>query len=234
MPSLHPLQVVTVFAEDYPELSRGDLPPCWLSTAEEAVLRGMRFPARRRKWLLGRIAAKLVVGNLLETRDGTAPPQTEIVIGNRSSGQPYATVCGEPFDRPISISHRDPIGVAAVGEPGTSIGVDLERVEPRDPALVGDFFTEREAEAVAAARGRDATVLVARTWSGKEAVLKALGLGLRRDTRTIEVGPELPGPDRPLPLWRPLEVTLSDPPAGTISLSWSDWHSYLLTLAIVA
>jgi len=234
MGSLHPLQVVTVFAEDYPELERGDLPPGWLSTAEEVVLDGMRFPARRRKWLLGRIAAKLAIGYQLEGPAGTAPPPTEIVIGNHDSGQPFATVCGERYDRPLSISHRDPIGVAAVGLPGTSIGVDIEMVEPRDPALVGDFFTEREATAVTAARGRDATMLVARTWSGKEAVLKALGLGLRRDTRTIEVGPELPGPDQPLPLWRPLAVTLSDPPAGTLSLSWSDGQRYLLTLAIVA
>jgi phosphopantetheinyl transferase len=233
---LHPFHLAIALADDFPELARAAAPPGWLSADEEATLAGLRFPARRRKWLLGRIAAKRAIGELLAAE---APPPAAIEIANLPSGQPYARIGGRRFERSLSLSHRDPLGVAAVAPPGLAIGVDVEEVTPRDPALVRTFFTAAEAAAVAAAPAAEAARLVALVWSGKEAVLKALGLGLRRDPRTIDIGPaRAAGADAP-PGWRRLAVALAAAPAGedgrapALSLFARDRGDHVLTIALI-
>ena len=62
-------------------------------------------------------------------------------------------------------------------------------VEPRSPAFLADYFTDEErnlvAQTPAAMRDRVLTLL----WSAKESALKALGCGLRLDTRSVNAGP---------------------------------------------
>jgi 4'-phosphopantetheinyl transferase len=111
----------------------------------------------------------------------------------------------------LSISHRGDWGLAAIAlGPGVAIGADLETVEPRDPALLRQFFSESEAAEVAAAGSRaTADLIVARAWSAKEAVLKAMGIGLRHDTRDIVVAGETAAPAGIAEPWRGLELRLA-------------------------
>ena len=96
--------------------------------------------------------------------------------------------------------------VAAPVDRLARIGADLETVEPRDAALVRQFFTDEEAELVESS-GDDRDLVMARIWSAKEAVLKLVGLGLRIDTRGVVVaslhGAAFEG--RPEG-WQPIEV----------------------------
>ena len=109
---------------------------------------------------------------------------------------------------------------------------NLELVEPRDPALVRTFFTEHEQATVAAEPGPRA---VARIWSAKESVLKALGLGLRLDTREVEIVGEATVPGAPSG-WAPLEMTLGPgaPPAlrRAFQVAWRDEGGYVLSIAL--
>jgi len=75
--------------------------------------------------------------------------------------------------------------VLAPKNSGTRVGVDVERVEPRDDAFVRHVLTDREVRLAATVglNGNGSTVL----WTLKEAVTKALGVGMAVDPREVEV-----------------------------------------------
>ncbi len=174
-----------VHASEFPSLAQGQAWPDLLSPREEKMLTGLGHVPRRRKWLMGRAAAKRLVRDMLG--EGQVP-EKEISVLNQPSGEPFVLLEGKGgWEYPISISHRSEIGMAAAPlERSARIGADVETIEPRDPALVRQFYTDAEAATVEAA-GKDRDDIVARIWSVKEAVLKLLGLGLRIDTRGVLV-----------------------------------------------
>ncbi|MHB8878887.1 MAG: 4'-phosphopantetheinyl transferase family protein [Myxococcaceae bacterium] len=221
-------------AAEHEALLRAEAPQGLLSPREEQLLAGLTFPARRKKWLLGRVAAKRLLLEALAASRGASPPPTAITVANEPSGAPYAELTGEGrLPWAISLSHRGDLGLCALStEPGVLLGADLEMVEPRDPALVRTFFTAHEQATVAAEPGARA---VARIWSAKESVLKALGLGLRLDTREVEIVGEARASGGPQG-WTPLEVTLGPgvPPAlhQAFRVAWRDEGGYVLSIAL--
>jgi phosphopantetheinyl transferase len=193
-----------VHAGEFPSLAQGQAWPDLLSPREEKLLAGLGHVPRRRKWLMGRAAAKRLVRTMLG--EGQVP-EKKISVLNQPSGEPFVLIEGKGgWDYPISISHRSEVGMAAVPLDRTArIGADLETIEPRDPALVRQFYTDGEAQIVEAA-GPDRDEVVSRIWSAKEAVLKLLGLGLRIDTRGVVVnlaGEPFPGCPAD---WQPVDV----------------------------
>jgi hypothetical protein len=198
-----------VRSSEQPGVAQGHPWAGLLSQREEKIIGGLGIVPRRRKWLLGRIAAKRLVREMAG-EDGLADSQISVL--NQPSGEPFVLIEGRgAWPYPISISHRSEIGMAAAPNlPGSHIGADLETVEPRDAALVRQFFTDQEAEAVDAS-GADRDLVMARIWSAKEAVLKLVGLGLRIDTRGVEVrleGADFPGcPEG----WQPMGVRVVAP-----------------------
>jgi 4'-phosphopantetheinyl transferase len=170
------------------------------------------------------------------TDTGLRDDQIEIL--NQPSGMPFVTLEGRgnwPFS--ISISHRQEAGFAAAPLDSCGrIGADLETIEPRAPALVRQFFTEAEAASLEAAGG-ERDVSVARLWSAKEAVLKVLGLGLRVDTRAIEVNTPRNEIFECPEGWLPLEVKLSgdlviESLPQPLRVVWRREGPYVLTLAV--
>lgn len=225
---------VLVRASEHPSFAEGQAPAGLLSDDEAAALAGMEFLPRRRKWLLGRAAAKRLVGEI----DGPgAAALRDINVRNRPSGEPYVVIAGQgEWSRPISISHRRELGLAALPEDAKQcIGADVETVEPRAAALVGQFFTAGEAGLVrAAGAGRDE--MVARIWSAKEAVLKLLGLGLRLDTRTVMVGGDPPATDGLPAGWAAVAVSVADGPGVLVPrglrVAWRLEARHVLTIAV--
>jgi 4'-phosphopantetheinyl transferase len=94
---------------------------------------------------------------------------------------------------------------------GAALGCDLELVEPRSDAFAADYFTAEE-QSLAARAGPDRHRLLTLLWSGKESALKALGEGLRLDTRCVEVRPS-----RGDAIWQPMQVARSN---GEILHGW--------------
>jgi hypothetical protein len=223
-----------VHASDFSSLAQGQAWPGLLSPREETILSGLGLLPRRRKWLLGRVAAKQLVREM----SGDDVPDHRISILNQPSGEPFALVEGRGgWDRPISISHRSHVGMAAAPLDATvRIGADLETVEPRDLALVRQFYTDHEAAIVDAA-GEARDEVVARIWSAKEAVLKLLGLGLRIDTRGVLVNlTAQPFAGCPAD-WQPVDVkVIADLPRQSmldgLRVLWRREAGYVLTLAL--
>ena len=168
-----------------------DLPPHqeWLSPAENERLAGLEVSKRRREWLLGRWTAKRA---LAAYRPATLGKRSlsHLEIRSAADGAPEAACDGRTIPLVLTLSHRGDLAVSAVAAADTALGCDLERLEPRSEGLVEDFFTEEEQRLVAAAGAQEAELLANLVWSAKESALKAMRVGLRMDTRKVEV--ELP------------------------------------------
>jgi 4'-phosphopantetheinyl transferase len=168
--------------------TRAEVPPgtAWLGDAERAILSRLRFPKRRADWRVGRWAAKQVVAHCLRER-GIRPVLSDIQILPAPDGAPEARVAGLDLILSVSISHSGDTGFAAACPAAVPLGCDVERVEKRSPRFVNDYFTPREALLVDRAPEASRPFLASLIWSAKESVLKARRVGLRADTRTVEV-----------------------------------------------
>jgi acyl transferase domain-containing protein len=130
-------------------------------------------PRRQRSWLAGRIAAKDAVRDLL-WRLGHGPLfPIEIAIANEPTGRPVVRTSPGRNLR-VSIAHKGDVAVAMASEEH-SVGIDIERIEPRDPSFAEVSFTKHELGLV---RGEPRDEAWTRLWSAKEAAAKAAGTGL--------------------------------------------------------
>lgn len=167
-----------------------DLAADALSACEQERLSGLRVPKRRDDWLLGRLAAKLLVRSWVEGETGCTLPLPAITIANEPSGAPVVRFDSRgsfcPAPPSISLSHSHSTALCALSSvAGLRFGADIEWVEPRSAWLVEDFMTAEERAQVAAASPANRDRIVTALWSAKEAVLKALRLGLTVDTRSV-------------------------------------------------
>ncbi len=189
----------------------------WLSPHERDHLDSIRYTKRRSEYLTRRWTAKRAVATVLELDDAHRS-LTRIEVRHHASGAPYVQLDGERAPVDVSMSDRSGWAVCLIGPPGSAasgtLGIDLEVVEPRTDGFVADFFTASEREYVRAlpdpsARHEAANLI----WSAKEAALKVQQVGLRVDTRTVEVRLEATrrpdgwaamsvlGRDGPMPGW---------------------------------
>ncbi len=205
--------------------------PSFLSPPEIQKLAGLLVPKRRNEWLHGRRIAKQLLFKRFPQIASSDPSQISVL--NTSSGAPYfADANGMALPLALSFSHRAGWAACAVADqPGLSIGIDLECIEPRADSFMETFFTVEEIAFARSVNGKQRNLWITLVWSLKEAVLKALGQGLRLDTRTVQVQP-------PATLtqveteWQPIHVTC----AQSAPSHWSAWFmrrdNLLITLAI--
>lgn len=198
----------------------------WLSPREAAWVARMRFPKRRSEFRLGRWTAKNALALYLR-RPRDAAALRDIEIDRAPDGAPSPRVDGRPAEAYVTMTDRADQAVCIVGPPGPRLGVDLELVEERSDAFVGDYLTEEEQRLVAAGRSPGERHLLANlVWCGKESALKVLRTGLRRDTRSVEVSfPDEPHVDG----WAALAVRAAE---GAVFPGW--WRRYgdfVLTMA---
>lgn len=142
----------------------------WLSHRERDVLGKLRVEKRRRDWRLGRWVARVAAARLvtLENVDVLAAQDGAPEIPNHP-------------DIKLSLSHSHGLGMAAVTRAHSTIGCDVEFIEPRSRHFLESYFTPAEI-----AITRNAEIANA-LWSAKESVLKAARVGLRSDPRDVEV-----------------------------------------------
>ncbi|MGA9565606.1 MAG: 4'-phosphopantetheinyl transferase superfamily protein [Candidatus Korobacteraceae bacterium] len=158
----------------------------WLSPSEKLRLADLRFPKRRTDWRLGRWTAKQAVTAYLKA---PSDPQTlaRIEIRSAESGAPEVFRDNDPCGVSISITHSTGIAACAVAAAQVSIGCDLEFLEPRSDAFLTDYLTEAEQALVNRVAQDERVVFSNLLWSAKESALKLLKVGLRLDTRCVEV-----------------------------------------------
>jgi 4'-phosphopantetheinyl transferase len=179
---LLPLAGVSVEASKAVSVPEHD---AWLTEAERGWLSSRRFPKRRMDWRLGRWAGKGAVMLAL----GSPPLRRDQVEIMAADGGAPALCFLPPNGWPhvsLSLSHSEGVGFAAARPGYVRLGCDVEAIAPRSEAFVSDYFTAAEAARIR----EDTTDVAARAtllWSAKESALKAIGEGLRVDTRAVEV-----------------------------------------------
>jgi len=161
-----------------------------LSRSEAEIHEAFGFEPRRRDWLAGRLAAKLVLLGYLD-EPGLEPAGVEILPEESRLPLAYRVLeDGRSRKLPVSvsISHRGGAAAAAVIplEAGC-VGVDIEIMEPRSEALAEDNFTQGERALMRFLPTEAAEWAIAIIWSLKEAALKAAGLGLSVPATDAEV-----------------------------------------------
>jgi 4'-phosphopantetheinyl transferase len=142
-----------------------DAPADTLSPSERERAARYRVEPARRSFVAARVALRRVLGERL----GLAPADVPLADGDL--GRPGVAGGRVSFN----VSHSGAIGLIAVADGERRVGVDVEQVRPDTdfPVLAERFF--HPAEAAAIGDRRDAFF---RCWTRKEAVVKALGLGL--------------------------------------------------------
>jgi phosphopantetheine--protein transferase-like protein len=127
------------------------------------------------------------------TQRGSVRRQADRLAGQLAGRRAAAPIAGgalrrDPLGAPfvegstagVSISHQQGEALAIAME-GARVGVDIESVEPRDPAFLSTWFSPEERVLL----HDDASV--ASAWAIKEAVLKALGMGMRLPPQQIQI-----------------------------------------------
>lgn len=230
--------------EAHPDLVRGVPPAGLLSEVEWARFEQLATEKRKRDWLCGRWTAKLLLQNLYREKTGYTIPLDNFSISNNAAGVPLIT--GHWLLRTgysLSISHSNQYAFCvAVEEPNCPIGADMEIVTPRVDGFVEDYFTEAERERGAwcvvykneKTHHAPHTILINATWSAKEAVLKALHLGLSVDTRVVEclIEPFIEPPTE----WTPFTIRCDNSrlprPAPILHGWWQVKEDFVLTVAV--
>ena len=127
----------------------GDVPrhDRWLSEPEREALSALRVPKRRADWRLGRWTAKAAVAAWRRV------PLEAVVVIAADDGAPEALIDGDPAAVALSLSHRAGRALAAVGDPRSALGCDLEALEPRSPAFLREWLAPAECDLVMAQAG---------------------------------------------------------------------------------
>lgn len=158
----------------------------WLSAGERSHLSGLLFAKRREDWRLGRWTAKRAVASCLNLPIDSGSLE-DVEIRALPSGAPAVFLSERPANVNMSLSHRSGRAFCVVALTGSSVGCDLEVVEPREYSFVTDFFTANEQQLVERASPDQRPLLVTLVWSAKESALKVLKVGLRLDTAFLDV-----------------------------------------------
>jgi phosphopantetheinyl transferase len=158
---------------------------------------------RRRDRVAGRLAAKRALIAHFMDEHGWEAEAADLVITNDERGRPVLELPEDaPAEAPsFSLSHNTEGAVCAVANGKGRVGVDMETVVAR-PAEVIAFVAAPGEEGRAPASDPEAQ---ARLWTGKEAALKLLGLGLDADARGVrELDGQVAYTGRSAEVWRAL------------------------------
>ncbi|MBT0566020.1 polyketide synthase dehydratase domain-containing protein [Williamsia sp. CHRR-6] len=172
--------------EQWPDLATRELIMRNMLGEPERVVYDKRPPRGKRQWLLGRIAAKdalrqLIWGAPTPSDEADEIYPAELVVGNDEVGRPHITARRDRAlpAHTVSIAHTHEVGVA-IARPWPC-GIDVAVVEPHPQSTLDLALAPAEQELLAGVVAGDATVAdlwFARFWAAKEAVAKAAGTGL--------------------------------------------------------
>jgi phosphopantetheine--protein transferase-like protein len=164
-----------------------------LNRRERETWRSLNGPeGHRSAWLLGQAAAKDAVRLFLKRRYGVELCPADIDISADAHERPRARGAWvEKLERVpvVSIAHADGIAVAVAGDDGQchGIGIDIERLRRLEEGFENNAFTARERGLLSSLDASVREEWSLRLWCAKEAVRKAIGRGIARGPRTLEI-----------------------------------------------
>lgn len=201
-----------------------------LEPAEQDKLQTLARPQARQQFILSRGCLRLLLSHY------TGKPPAALRFAYGPQGKPALDFADEDSVAPrFNLSHsgqRILIGVSEAEGVG-AIGVDIEAVRSVRylPELCDRYFTPAEAQTILALSGPEADCHFLRHWTGKEACLKALGLGIADSLQKLELTPPLDlGSDL-----TPISLSAPDLPQHPKQLyQWQPEPGYLAAVAVQA
>ncbi len=165
---------------DLPESQVADLTQ-FLTPAELALCDRCRLPHVRQHKIVARAKLRQILSGYLDR----SPPEIEISIGLQGKPQ----VAGIEFN----LSHSGDLVVYAVSD--RPVGIDIERIRSMDlSGIIQRFFAPSEFAAWQKLPVSEQESAFFRTWTVKEAYLKAIGTGLHTPLSEVEVSINLDPP----------------------------------------
>jgi 4'-phosphopantetheinyl transferase len=203
-----------------------------LSPAEQGQLQRRRLPQVQQQFILSRGCLRYLLGQYT----GKSPDSLRFSYG--SYGKPALDLSGEGagIAPRFNLSHsgqRILIAVSVADCVG-AIGVDIEAVRPVRylPELCQRYLTPAEAHTILALASPQADYHFLRYWTGKEACLKALGVGIADSLQRLELTLSPQTPDIDL---TPIDVFAPDLPQPPDQLyQWQPEPGYLAAVAVQA
>ena len=165
-----------------PRASREASAFSWLDESERVRWRRFQYPGPRRRFALCRGALRSLLCSYLRCTN------EQLAFGSTHYGKPFAMVSGEKAPVTFNVSHSGRHGLIAYAPKGR-LGVDVEeQLARRDiELLIGEVCGPTEQADLALMHGCDKTRLLYKLWTIKEALIKAVGLGLACDVSQFEV-----------------------------------------------
>jgi len=150
-----------------------------LHAQEQAHLGTLKHDRRRQSYLLGRIAAKLALGTIVQQ------PANSIFIDRGIFEFPVAKYIGQQNVQ-VAISHCGDIGISLAYPEAHPMAVDIERVNEGRGDVIKNQLTDSEIAMVGqvALQPHEAYTLL---WTVKEALSKIFKTGLMMDLKVMEV-----------------------------------------------
>lgn len=146
-----------------------------LSNEEMEKYFSFKIPKRKNEWLAGRFAAKTVVNKLLNLNLNLRG----IPITYDTNRRPLCLLNGKEYL--LSITHSGAWVAAIVKDENTSfLGMDIEKIEVRSKFWIEDYFHKDEAK-------DQMPEYLTKLWTIKEAILKALAIGLTANLLDIKI-----------------------------------------------
>ncbi len=151
---------------------------------EREQARAFRFigPAPVRRFVFCRAALRSILCSHLGCSN------EQLTIGSSYYEKPYAIVQGKPHPIGFNVSHSRERGLIALGESGR-VGADIEDLHPQRNMglLIDTAFTPAERSDMESADVFGKKRLFFKLWTIKEALVKAVGMGLALDMSSFEV-----------------------------------------------
>ncbi|WP_454726834.1 MULTISPECIES: 4'-phosphopantetheinyl transferase family protein [Cupriavidus] len=171
-------------------MALADALPC-LSGSEQERCAALRQPADRLRFAVTRASLRMLLGAQL------GMPPRALPLATAAHGKPCLDLPGAPA---FNVSHAGAHGLVAVGQAAAvaRAGVDVERIDAAlDPAALGEMarlcFTPRERAWLAARAPAQWPAAFHALWTAKEALLKALGVGVAAHLQQVSVLPAAGG-----------------------------------------
>lgn len=164
----------------------------YLSPAEQAQLQRLRRPAVQHQFL----ASRGCLRHLLSRYTDQAPAALTFVYGPKGKPELSPNADRSGVIPRFNLSHSEQWLLVAISTATDikAIGVDIEALRPVNclPGLCRRYLTAAEAETVLALPHPQADHRFLRYWTGKEACLKSLGIGIADSMQALELRLEIP------------------------------------------
>jgi phosphopantetheinyl transferase (holo-ACP synthase) len=176
----------------------------YLHVDEMPVFRSLaNAPGQRQlQWLLGRVAAKDAARAWAAQQDGSDEMlhPASFAVTNDARGKPEVRHWPRERAPALSLAHSGDDAVAIAQ--GAAVGIDFERIVPRDANFLKSMASEGERALLAKLPGGSGEEWVARIWCAKEAFGKLLGTGVDStphhfEAAAVEAGGQLHMRHRP-------------------------------------